>query len=484
MRLCGRVGITKRSMARKFHVLMTLLGLKVNEENVKTFKHYWESRKRSDATLTTDTVTLYKSDHQLYLMALCGVIKKYSAPKAYFPAPHEIEIILPFVLQLVNTTASDGKKAIQYFKTGVYQSLFGYDKSKCNLNSYELTDDWHIPGKTESGKPAFYLVCIYLFMVAMNVRAESAASIEKAIKVKITDRLPIPLSFSKLFEKDVFKQSRTFFVNVFEKKSQKVVEYRGQSRFLAAHLEKKFSEVAAFCVTLYTDDTYTDLMKAPDFTPDPEPFDTFKESTDDDLFSKKGTYNDTMESKLYPLIYTYGQILRSGSDIYTTVVPFTNSIKYLLCAVINTGEPNARSTTWTMKFHGHPKITYTVPMEDVVQDLVDKVKGANSVFEVKQLFSKENVCNILRKKASTADGKFKLTFSGSDAEKKKLRWYCETLMSQHITLNTTNAANPWLYPSLLLTDVYNQLARTDAATEAPFFDSSFFKPSIFGTSAE
>ena len=482
MRLGGRVGITKRSMAKEFHVLMTLLGLKVNEENVQTFKHYWKIRKRSEARLSMDTVTLHKSDHQLYLMALCGVIKKYSALEAYFPAPHEIEIILPFVLQLVNTTVThDTASAIQYFKTGVYQSLFGYDKSKCNSNSYELTDDWHIPGKTESGKPAFYLVCIYLFMVAMNVRAESAASIEKAIKVKITERLPIPLSFSKLFEKDVFKESRQSFVDVFEKGKQ-VVEYRGQCRALAAHLEKKFSEVAAFCVTLYTDDTYTDLMKAPDFTP--HPIDSLKNGSGTAMFIC-GRWDSTMKNKLYSFIYTYSQILQSDCDICKEE-PFYNSIGYLLCGIVSPDEPSARNDTWIMKFHGRSNITYEVEIRAVYTEMAHRIKSANSVFEVKQLFSIENVCNILRKKASTVDGKYKLTFSGADADKneKKLRWYCETLMSQHITLNTTNAANPWLYPSLLLTDVYNQLARTDAATEAPFFDSSFFKPSIFGTSAE
>jgi len=481
MRLGGRVGITKRSMARKFHVLMTLLGLKVTEENVETFKHYWKLRKRSEARLSMDTVTLHKSDHQLYLMALCGVIKKYSALEAYFPAPHEIEIILPFVLQLVNTTASDGKIAIQYFKTGVYQSLFGYDKSKCNLNSYELTDDWHIPGKTESGKPAFYLVCIYLFMVAMNVRAESAATIEKAIKVKITERLPIPLCFSKLFEEDVFEESRTFFVNVFEKKSQYVIEYRGQCRALATHLESEFTKVTQFCVTLYTNDTYTDLMKAPDF--DAEATDTFKKANPRGvLICVAQTWKPELKEALYPFLYAYSRILESE------ICPkqsFLNSIAYLLFGIFDENN-GPRTDEWTMRFHGHSGITYTVKMKEVLGDLSDRIIGANSVYEVKQLFSKENVCNILRKRANLVASKFKLKFTGTNAVKneKKLRWYCETLMSQHITLNATNAANAGIYPSLLLTDLYNRRVRTDSATEAPFFDPSFIVPSIFGTSAE
>lgn len=476
----GRIKTAQRSMEEsdEYHVLMTLLGVQVTVANVTTFKTFWEKRKTPKSpSLPSQKITLYKLHHQMYLKALCNVIKKYGAIEAYFPAPHEIEIILPFVCHLVE------REAIQYFKTGVYQSLFGYDKSKCTPKdsneptSYELTDDWHVPGQTESGKPAFFLVCIYLFMVAMNVRAESAGSIEKAIKVKITERLPIPLSFSKLFEKDEFKENRAFFVKVFNE-SEQVVEYRGKSQALAAYLESKFTKVKQFCVTLYTNDTYTDLMKAPDV--DLSATDTFKEGTGNTKVTAE--WRVGIEDKLYSFLYTHGQVLLE-CDLFTDE-SLEKSIAYLLHGVVASGDTTAEKEIWTMHFHGHPRITYTVATDEVVQDLVVKIKRANSAFEVKQLFSKENVCNILRKKATNTDRDFKLNFDETTTKEKKLRWYCETLMSQHITLNATNAGNAGIFPSLLLTNLYDRTERTDAATEAPFFDPSFIVPRIFGTSAE
>ena len=361
-------------------------------DKLQSFENLWNRRKPYEVFLAP-SLDVRVGNKRKYIRTLAWVISQYQKDEAFYPTFAEIQCIIPFMHDCF------ARDSIKYFRTGLYQTLLGFDEYRCfsaGENMYELTDTYYIAnGRTESGKPAFYLVCVFLFCVAMNITSLSRKWSDKEISINGTKILPIPLSMWSLFEESagvsVFKRCRVFY-NEF--KEQKISQ-----QTLLGQLQASSSDFfrSQYSVSLYTG-TWASSMTIPEITGG---YDMVVESKGlQDQFFPTAEYDMKSASsqdkdRLFQLVFIFLNFNNSLLLPFPTAVGGSSTswkayvracIFHLLKLTVPELHKNKKTgVNWVMALHGDESVKYTVNMADVVDRLQGEISASENIYNVKQL---------------------------------------------------------------------------------------------------
>ena len=365
------------------------------------FGPLWQKRK-SDNT-PTELENVHLGGKREYIRTLAWVIQSYQKDTAFFPTLADIRCIIPH-LKCFN------KEHMKYFRTGMYQTLLGFEQTCCN-NLYELSDKYYMAGgRTESGKPAFYLVCVYLFSVAMNITSLARKWSENELAITGTDLMPIPMSMQPLFESSFFAQCRKAYLEIDDISALEMNQ---------ADLLKTLREFATafqaspYFVALYTKD-WASSIKTPKIQ---GRLDCVCTSTGPQgTFFPNNTYDMTKvgapeTDKLFHLVFMFHTYIQDlplelPVDLHDNGLSWGTYIKACIFHLLKLHVPEIAATTnvkendhWVMALNSNETITYTVDMADVVNELGLEIRAAENIYNVKQLFLPSRLVTLMRKHA-------------------------------------------------------------------------------------